>query len=111
MDFLKIMLAQSKMKEVQEQIANSTFSETEQDVTVHVTGAKHILGIELSDAFYTLNKEDGQAMIMEAINNAFEKAEIYSKEKLSSEVENIMPGGMSALKGMDLGGLMSGLFK
>ena len=97
----KLNEVQEKMKEAKEKIARVSLQESELDgvVVIDITGDKKIQKITTSPEFYDKYCiEEREAILMEAVNNAIEKAEAYSKEFMAAEMKDVMPN----IPGMDL---------
>ena len=97
----KLNEAQEKMKEAKDKLAGITLQESELDgvVTVDISGNKKILKISTSPEFYEKYAiDDREAILAEAINNALDKAEAYSKDFIAREMKDLIPN----IPGMDL---------
>lgn len=104
----KIGEVQEKMKQVKEKLKTIELVETELDgvVTVTITADRHIKSIKTSDEFYNkYSKEEREDILVEAVNNAIEKAEARSKEEMNKELKDSIPN----IPGLDLNNLPFGI--
>lgn len=78
---------QKEMEETQREIAETIFTESAGGVvTVNVLGTKEIVSVKIADDFEVESKEDLemlQDMIVAAANNAYQKIDKTTEEKMA----------------------------
>lgn len=100
--FGKIQNMQSKMQEVQAELADVI---VEADagggmVTVKANGKREVVSIKIDkDVIDPEDAEILEDLVVAGVNKALEKAEAASKEKMQEVYKGMMPGGMP---GMDM---------
>ena len=95
-----------KIAQVKASLNDIVLEESELDgvVTIEITAARIIKKIRTSPEFYEkYSVEEREAILTEAVNNAFQKAESKAKEVLQDEMKDIIPN----IPGLDLGSLLS----
>ncbi len=101
----KVKEAQSKMKEVQEGLANIT-TEGESGagmVKAIVNGKKQLLDLVIDESLYNPDDKDMlKDLIIAATNIAMDKADILAKEEMKKATEGMLPN----IPGMDLSSMM-----
>lgn len=98
---------QEKMKVAKAELDKVTLQESELDgvVVVDITGNKKIIKIATSPAFYEkYGVDEREAILVEAVNSAYEKAEAYSKEYIANEMRDVIPN----IPGMDISSMLGG---
>lgn len=84
---------QKDMLKAKEEIDNMTFTGESSFVKVEVKGTKEVLKIEINEEISNDDKEMLEDMILIAINQAFEKVDKTTEQKMG-KFNNMMPGGM-----------------
>ena len=101
--FGKISDMQTKMKEVQDRLAE-VIVEAEAGggmVKVKANGKREIISIELDDDVIDPDdKEMIEDLVVAGVNKALEKAEEAAKQKMQDVYKDILPGG--GIPGMDM---------
>ena len=90
-----------KMAEVKAKLGSIIIEESELDgtVVVQISADKVIRSIQTSAAFYEkYSVEERQDILVEAVNNAIQKAEARSKEETQKEMQGVLP----EIPGLDL---------
>ena len=94
-----------KIEEVKSSLPSIMLEENELDgtVIVSISADKKIHKIATSDSFYEkYSKEDREAILTEAINNAIAKADARAKEEMNKNLQGIIPN----IPGVDIGSLL-----
>lgn len=84
---------QKDMLKAKEEIDNMTFTGESSFIKVEVKGTKEVLKIEINEEISNDDKEMLEDMILIAINQAFEKVDKTTEQKMG-KFNNMMPGGM-----------------
>jgi hypothetical protein len=99
---------QQRMKEIKENLGSIVLEESELDgtVVVQITADRKIKKITTAPAFYDkYSVEEREDILVEAVNNAIEKADARSKEEMKKGMEGVLPN----IPGLDLSSLGLGL--
>jgi DNA-binding YbaB/EbfC family protein len=99
---------QKKMQEVKESLKLISLEESELGgvVKITITADRLVKKIETSDEFYNkYSKEEREEILVEAVNNAIQKAEARSKEEMSAKLQGHLPN----IPGLDLANLPFGI--
>ena len=94
-----------KIEEVKASLPNIILEENELDGTVKITisADKNVRKIETSEEFYSkYSKDDREAILTEAINNAIKKADARAKEEMNKNLAGVIPN----IPGVDIGSLL-----
>ena len=103
----KMNEVQEKMKVAKAQLDKIVLEESELDgvVIIAINGNKKITKITTAPVFYEkYSIDEREAILQEAVNNAYEQADAYAKEYMAQEMRDVIPN----IPGMDLGSLMGG---
>lgn len=84
---------QKDMLKAKEEIDNMTFIGESSFVKVEVKGTKEIVKIEINEEISNDDKEMLEDMLLIAINQAFEKVDKTTEQKMG-KFNNMMPGGL-----------------
>jgi nucleoid-associated protein EbfC len=101
----KVKEVQERMKAAQESLVNISASGESGGgmVSATVNGKKQLISIDIDSALIKQeDKEILQDLIVAAINNAAEKADVIAKETLKKSTEGMLPN----IPGMDFSSLM-----
>lgn len=84
---------QKDMLKAKEEIDNMTFVGESSFVKVEVKGTKEIVKIEINEEISNDDKEMLEDMLLIAINQAFDKVDKTTDQKMG-KFNNMMPGGL-----------------
>ena len=104
----KVSEIQNKMQVVKDNLKNIELQESELDgtVIVTITADRTIRKIETSNEFNTrYSKEEREDILLEAVNNAIQKAEARAKDEMNFNLKDSIPN----IPGFDLNSLPFGL--
>lgn len=90
----KIGEAQEKMQLVKQRLGTIILEESELEgvVVIQISADKKIKKITINDEFYNkYDNEEREDILLEALNNALEKAELRGKEEMKNEMKGILP--------------------
>ena len=101
----KLGEVKQKMQDVRSSLSGIMLEENELDgtVIVSISADKTIHKISTSDSFYDKHsKEEREAILTEAINNAIAKADARAKEEMNKNLQGVIPN----IPGLDIASLL-----